>query len=189
MFVKLGDALIDADPALAAIDRTARADEQDRSTDDIFDRPRHWLALTCVRDIDQLGPRKQARAVACARDWLGGVADSPVITLGSDPGRWLYLVDNAGHEHLNKRTRAIWAGYSQWVYLDTGTVAYLPWRRFGDMIADAHEGQQLAVATQRRGHSSVRMHVADAELASLIRGQIVRPRTDTELVYRPLVAA
>lgn len=186
---QLGELLLE-DPAVAALYTYAKRAEHGELFEAIFDDPRHYLAITTIRNIDQWGPRRTRRAVEAAVDWLCGVADGPVIALGSTPGRWLYLLDPAGEQHLAAFTGAVKAGYGQRVSLDTGTVAFLPWRTLGDMIADAQHAHEIASTVRRRGRSAEHMHANPDELAvhSLHPQRPASTRTEPGL-YRPLVNA
>lgn len=187
VYDRVAQGLLDDDPAAHALWWGAVQDEDDRAMDDITDKPRHWLAITIARDMPRRAGRR-ARVVDAAHDWLSGVADGPLIPLGREPGKWLYLLDAHGLEHVDDADLRVDAGFGRHVYLDTGVVTFLPWRTPGALLADVHEAHQRALAHRATGRGSMAMHVSMAELAELELAPALAP-ADPYPTYRPLAAA
>lgn len=189
VFDRIARAVIEDDPAGHALYWGAVADEDGRAVDDITDRPKHWLAVTVARGLDALGPRKRSRAVDAAHEWLTGVADGPLLPLGTQPGRWLYLMDVDGLNHIDRRRLRVNLGFSQRVYLDTGVVSFLPWRTPGAILADAYDAHQRALAFRERGRGCFRLHASAAELAELDLAPRTAPAPDPLPIFRPFATA
>lgn len=188
VYDRIAGGLLDDDPAAHALWWGAVKDEDDRDMDDITDHPMHWLAITIARGMPRFGADRRARIVDAAHDWLSGVADGPLIPLGREPGKWLYLLDHHGLEHVDDADLRVDAGFGRCVYLDTGVVTFLPWRTPGALLADVHEAHQRALAHRVAGRGSMAMHISMAELAELDLAPALAP-ADPYPTYRPLAVA
>jgi hypothetical protein len=179
--------LFEDDPAGRRLYWNAVTVEHGRDLLDLESAPTYRLAVTVIRGVDRLGPRRAQTAVNLAWQALASVADGPLLPLGHTRGKWLYFMDGDGFENSDRLIRPLRPRIGLPFYLDTGVIAFLPWRKPGRLLRDVHEANLIAAREAKRGTGGCSFHISHHEL---VETGIVRERSrDDAPIFRPLVAA